>query len=278
MKGKVICENSEVSFTFPYDFPTFLSLIRNQFVSTTNSNYEFAYFNVKGEKTLIRNQQEYETALKDSMMNSSFRIYLSPTEKIQKADVQEQEDYFECLACNGTKVNRKGMACKKCNGTGRLNPAWQAKLERMIERKISTMFSSAIEKQASQLLQSMQSQTPGKLSQVLAQSRVLKPAKDASDHLLDIDEALSRIIEPTPKLPEEKKDYGESMEESKSVIREEKLNVKKEDYDILDELMDAKRCKACEAYIAKASHKKCPVCLDYTLCTCLLYTSPSPRD
>lgn len=27
-----------------------------------------------------------------------------------------------CFKCNGTLVTKKGKACKKCNGTGKVNP------------------------------------------------------------------------------------------------------------------------------------------------------------
>jgi hypothetical protein len=35
--------------------------------------------------------------------------------------IENIEDLPECFKCDGKKINKKGLPCKKCNGTGRLN-------------------------------------------------------------------------------------------------------------------------------------------------------------
>jgi len=31
------------------------------------------------------------------------------------------EDLPDCFRCDGSKINKKGLPCKKCNATGKLN-------------------------------------------------------------------------------------------------------------------------------------------------------------
>jgi len=35
--------------------------------------------------------------------------------------ISNDEDLPECYKCDGKKVNKNGLPCKKCNGTGKLN-------------------------------------------------------------------------------------------------------------------------------------------------------------
>ena len=258
-KGKVIFGADATEFLFPYDFSSFLSSIKRTFGLTEDKLCELCYFNNKGNITGIKNQQEYEVALKELKTNHSFKVYLTICNKEQvdenQKDDNQKDEIFECLACDGKKVNKKGNPCTKCKGTGKLNPKWQAKLEKMIEKKITAMFSEVIERQASQLVRSIQITDPEKVSQLLLQ-----------DHTRSQIHASTYIVDEVQTNTYEFVEHKVMQEENKILPKKRKSEAKTDDYEILNNLMNAIRCKACDTDISNTEYKKCFICLDYSVC------------
>jgi len=56
--------------------------------------------------------------------------------QIQPAQEADLESYPECFRCDGKKVNKKGLPCKKCNGTGRLNNKFFKDLQNILSLEV----------------------------------------------------------------------------------------------------------------------------------------------
>lgn len=48
------------------------------------------------------------------------------------------EELPECFRCDGKKVNKKGLPCKKCNGTGALNNKFFKDLYKILKLEVKT--------------------------------------------------------------------------------------------------------------------------------------------
>lgn len=56
------------------------------------------------------------------------------------------EDLPECFKCEGKKVNKKGLPCKKCNGTGKLNNKFFKNLQQILSNEVSKVCTSQYQK------------------------------------------------------------------------------------------------------------------------------------
>lgn len=50
--------------------------------------------------------------------------------------VEDFDSLPECFRCDGNKVNKKGLPCKKCNGTGRLNNKFFKDLQKILAEEV----------------------------------------------------------------------------------------------------------------------------------------------
>ncbi len=48
-------------------------------------------------------------------------MILRPEDLQPNSLAEDDEELPECFRCDGKKVNKKGLPCKKCNATGKLN-------------------------------------------------------------------------------------------------------------------------------------------------------------
>jgi hypothetical protein len=59
-------------------------------------------------------------------------------EDLQPNSLNENDDNFpECFRCDGKKINKKGLPCKKCNATGKLNNKFFRDLNQILKTEVS---------------------------------------------------------------------------------------------------------------------------------------------
>lgn len=85
---------------------------------------------------------ESQACQKDTVGNSKevSCMILRPEEINQVINKEEcitnEEDLPECFRCDGKKVNRKNLPCKKCNGTGKLNNKFFKDLQKILADEV----------------------------------------------------------------------------------------------------------------------------------------------
>ena len=52
----------------------------------------------------------------------------------------------ECFRCDGSKINKKGLPCKKCNGTGKLNNKFFKDLQKILSEEVRKYCTSEYQK------------------------------------------------------------------------------------------------------------------------------------
>lgn len=50
---------------------------------------------------------------------------------------ENDEDIPECYRCDGKKLSKRGLLCKKCNGTGKLNNKFFKDLNQILKAEVS---------------------------------------------------------------------------------------------------------------------------------------------
>ena len=66
-----------------------------------------------------------------------------------KAEDKVEEDTGnapECFKCDGSKVNKRGKPCKKCNGTGKLKEKFFSDLHKILEEEVAKYCSTEYQK------------------------------------------------------------------------------------------------------------------------------------
>ena len=48
----------------------------------------------------------------------------------------EEENVIVCFRCDGTQLNKKGLPCRRCNGTGSLNNKFFSELMKVLRTEI----------------------------------------------------------------------------------------------------------------------------------------------
>lgn len=48
-------------------------------------------------------------------------LIMKPGDMFNQEKVENLEDLPECFKCEGKMINKNGLPCKKCNGTGKIN-------------------------------------------------------------------------------------------------------------------------------------------------------------
>jgi DnaJ-class molecular chaperone len=52
--------------------------------------------------------------------------------------INEEENTLACFKCEGTQVNRKGLPCRKCNGTGKLHSTFYKGLMKVLKDEVKS--------------------------------------------------------------------------------------------------------------------------------------------
>ena len=63
-------------------------------------------------------------------------LILKPSNFLPSSELNEGEEAPECFRCDGKKVNKKGLPCKKCNATGKLNNPFFRDLSKILEVEV----------------------------------------------------------------------------------------------------------------------------------------------
>jgi hypothetical protein len=56
---------------------------------------------------------------------------------IKEAEANNWSELPDCFRCDGTKVNKKGLPCKKCNATGKLNNKFFKDLQKILTQEVN---------------------------------------------------------------------------------------------------------------------------------------------
>lgn len=56
------------------------------------------------------------------------------------------DDLPECYRCDGKKVNKKGLPCKKCNAVGKLNNKFFKDLNKILQTEVNKYCTSEYQK------------------------------------------------------------------------------------------------------------------------------------
>lgn len=64
-------------------------------------------------------------------------MILRPEDLIPRTHSDNDKDLPECFKCDGKKVNKKGLPCKKCNATGKLNNQFFRELNQILQSEVN---------------------------------------------------------------------------------------------------------------------------------------------
>jgi DnaJ-class molecular chaperone len=56
--------------------------------------------------------------------------------------IENLADLPECFKCDGKMINKKGLPCKKCNGTGRINNRFMKNLQKILNNEVKKCCTS----------------------------------------------------------------------------------------------------------------------------------------
>eukprot|EP00826_Nyctotherus_ovalis_P054431 TRINITY_DN7126_c0_g2_i1.p1 TRINITY_DN7126_c0_g2~~TRINITY_DN7126_c0_g2_i1.p1 ORF type:complete len:419 (+),score=91.78 TRINITY_DN7126_c0_g2_i1:136-1392(+) len=166
MKQKVrIAFDSEVHELV---LPSTLTELKNNIAALYKNlpiEYKIRYNDEDGDLISIINQNDYEFALGLVKENALFTIY--PTEeKLQINDAPLSDDFplnpsnpkaqsiYNCMRCKGTALTRKGKACKRCDGTGRMSEELVERVKKIVKREVEKIMRTEVPLHASKLAQS----------------------------------------------------------------------------------------------------------------------------
>lgn len=90
---------------------------------------------------------ESQGCQKDTVGNEkNIQCLIIKPEDIEMPNGQEPieniEDLPECFKCDGKKINKKGLPCKKCNGIGRINNQFFKNLQQILSNEVSKCCTS----------------------------------------------------------------------------------------------------------------------------------------
>lgn len=64
-------------------------------------------------------------------------LIIKPDVFKKEENIEDNADLPECFRCDGKKVNKKGLPCKKCKGTGYLNNKFFKDLNKILQNEVS---------------------------------------------------------------------------------------------------------------------------------------------
>jgi len=53
------------------------------------------------------------------------------------SDEEAMEEQIDCFKCRGTKINKKGLPCRKCNGTGFFSAKGLKEVRKLVSEEIT---------------------------------------------------------------------------------------------------------------------------------------------
>lgn len=60
--------------------------------------------------------------------------------------IENLADLPVCFKCDGKMVNKKGLPCKKCNGTGRINNRFMKNLQKILSNEVTKCCTTQYQK------------------------------------------------------------------------------------------------------------------------------------
>ena len=59
------------------------------------------------------------------------------TDQLSNDDGEIDPDLPDCFRCDGSKINKKGLPCKKCNATGKLQTKFFKDLNKILQAEVN---------------------------------------------------------------------------------------------------------------------------------------------
>eukprot|EP01022_Parablepharisma_sp_SALTPOND_P008522 TRINITY_DN1361_c0_g1_i1.p3 TRINITY_DN1361_c0_g1~~TRINITY_DN1361_c0_g1_i1.p3 ORF type:complete len:450 (+),score=51.05 TRINITY_DN1361_c0_g1_i1:6871-8220(+) len=161
---KIRIDDSLYEMSASDSFPTFIDKLQEMFAGKIPKCFKLQYKDADGDLITVTTQDDYSIALEDSS-NPSFCFIVTKLEEdlsepkpvvpspIGFADAEStyfsQNPAEACFSCNGSKANKKGQPCKKCNGTGKMNPAIRSlkkHLEKSLRQEMARLVQEEVQK------------------------------------------------------------------------------------------------------------------------------------
>ena len=73
-------------------------------------------------------------------------MILRPEDMAQADKNAKMEDLPDCFRCDGSKINKKGLPCKKCNATGKLNNKFFKDLYKILQTQVKSYCTQEYQK------------------------------------------------------------------------------------------------------------------------------------
>ena len=85
---------------------------------------------------------------KDSIGNEKMVscLILRPEDLVGQEVAGNLEDLPECFKCDGKMVNKNGLPCKKCNGTGKINNKFFKDLQKILNNEVKAYCTQEYQK------------------------------------------------------------------------------------------------------------------------------------
>lgn len=147
--------NAEITLFIAENSKEILKPIKTEVVKTENLTQQSSTDTKRAENTEVKEEVKKQSIVEMVSNVAESVLIQSPPAVVNVENKEIIEDEYKCLFCNGTKLNKKGKQCTKCEGTGKMGNEWKQRMEKMVEQGISKMFKNEIERQASQIMQSI---------------------------------------------------------------------------------------------------------------------------
>jgi hypothetical protein len=81
---------------------------------------------------------ESQACQKDTIGNEKMSscLILRPEDMVRQEGSDNLDDLPECFKCDGRMVNKNGLPCKKCNGTGKINNKFFKDLQKILNNEV----------------------------------------------------------------------------------------------------------------------------------------------
>lgn len=61
--------------------------------------------------------------------------------------MNDEENTLVCFRCDGTQVNKKGLPCRRCNGTGKLQSTFFKGLIKVLKEEVKSFTTQSFQRQ-----------------------------------------------------------------------------------------------------------------------------------
>jgi RecJ-like exonuclease len=99
---------------------------------------------------------ESQACQKDTIGNEKMVscLILRPQDMVRQEASENLDDQPECFKCDGKMVNKNGLPCKKCNGTGKINLKFFKDLQKILNNEVRAYCTQEYQKMMTAHLQS----------------------------------------------------------------------------------------------------------------------------